>query len=239
MIDILLDPHSKAFAIALGLVVAIALLEFLSALIGVSASAAIDSFLPDLEMDSAVEFNASLGGGGALDGDTLNIPDAPGPGPLSAVLGWLCVGKVPILILLILFLSTFGVTGIGLQWLLAANFGATLPGWLISIPALGAALPLTRVTGLGFARLMPKEQTEAISQKEFTGKMASIIRGQSRQGQPAEAKITDSYGRTHYLLVEPDSADEIFGTEDELIIVGRRNGIFRIVRNVNPAMKPD
>lgn len=241
MIDLLLAPQTKPFAVALGLVVLIALVELVVALFGASASAAIDSLLPDLDADLDLDYevDASLAGGGALDLDTPSVPDAPSPGPLSAVLGWLCVGRVPILILLILFLSAFGVSGILAQWASRGVFGTPMPAWLVAVPALAAAFPFTRATGLSIARIMPREQTEAVSQREFIGKVARIIRGEARDAQPAEAKVTDSHGRTHYLLVEPDNAGEVFGTEDNLIIVGRTSNIYRVVRNANPAMRSE
>lgn len=233
MIDLILSPAAEPFAIALGLVIAIAAVELVSMMLGASVSSAVDSLLPDLELDAEIDV------AGGLESASPDIPDAPGPGPLSTVLGWLCVGRVPVLVLLILFLSAFGVTGLAVQNLSNTLIGLVPPGWVAAIPAVVAALPFTRGAGLIFARIMPKEETEAVSQKTFIGKMAQIIRGQARQGQPAEAKLTDSFGQQHYVLVEPDSPDATFGPQEFVLIVSQQASIYRAVRTDNPAMAPN
>ncbi len=56
------------------------------------------------------------------------------------MLGWLRVGKVPMLMLLIIFLTGFGLIGLALQSLLHDSFSLLLPNWLMSIPAFVLAL---------------------------------------------------------------------------------------------------
>ena len=42
----------------------------------------------------------------------------------------------------------------------------------------------------------------------MVGSYATIIRGEAKRGQPAEAKTYDLRGRTHYVLIEPDDAGD-------------------------------
>jgi hypothetical protein len=38
-----------------------------------------------------------------------------------------------------------------------------------------------------------------------------VIGGVARRGLAAQARVKDSHGRSHYLMVEPDMDDEVFG----------------------------
>jgi hypothetical protein len=222
-------PENAPFAVALCLVALIALVEIAGLLLGFSASGAIDS---QIDLDADADFDAHVS---PLHVDA-HAPDGVGPGPLSQVLSWLCVGRVPILVLLIVFLCAFGLIGFIVQTLSAGILGFPLPGLVASIPAVVGAFPATRYAGLGLARVMPKEETEAVSQKEFVGKVALVTRGMARRGLPAEAKLTDLYGQVHYVLVEPDEDGATFSQGAEVLIVQQTGSVYRVIANINAAM---
>ena len=157
-------------------------------------------------------------------------------GPLSQVLGWLCVGRVPILVLIIVFLCAFGLGGFLLQALARGLAGFPLPPALVSLPAFAAAVPAVRYAGLGLARIMPKEETDAVSEKTFIGRVAVVIRGEARRGLPAEAKLRDHHGQTHYVLVEPDEDGAKFSQGAEVLIVHQSGSTYRVIANTNAAM---
>ncbi|NHK27011.1 YqiJ family protein [Parvularcula flava] len=234
MAEIFFSPATTPFAVAIVLMLIIAMVEIVGALMGTSASAALDSMLPDIDVDMDVDFDGDVGG--PLDADAPAVPDAPGAGPLSQLLGWLCVGKVPVLVLLIIFLTAFGLAGFVIQGLQMALLGMAIPSFLAAIPAFFAAMPVTRYAGLGFAMMIPKEQTEAVSQKLFIGKVATIVRGIAAKGSPAEAKLKDSFGQSHYILVEPDLDGETFSQADEIVIVRQSGSIYQAIRNTSAAM---
>lgn len=226
-----LDPGNAPFAIALMVMLAIAAAEIFGALFGVAPSGVLDNMLPDLEVD------AELGGvGSPLDADAPSMPDSPSPGPLSAVLGWLCVGKVPILVLLIAFLTVFGLTGFAVQGLSGALLGFALPSALAAVPALAAAIPATRASGLVLSRILPKEQTEAVSSQSFVGRIAIITRGDAREGLAAEAKLSDAFGQTHYVLVEPDEPGVVLKSGSAVLLVRQAGSRFRAIDNPNPML---
>ena len=108
--------------------------------------------------------------------------------------------------------------------------GEYLPAWFAALPALAIGLPATRYIGLGLARLIPKEETEAVSSRKFIGKVATIVRGQARAGLPAEAKLRDQFGRTHYLMVAPEG-DDVLDAGAEAVLVKRLGGHYLAVRN--------
>ena len=245
MIETFFSPATAPFAIAISLMLMIAAVELIGALMGMPASAMLDSLLPeidadidldlDLDVDTDLDLEADYAGG-PLDADAPSVPNAPSPGPLSQVLGWLCVGKVPKLVLLIVFLTAFGLSGIFIQRITGGLFGSPLPALIASLPALAAAIPVTRIAGLSLAKIMPKEQTEAVSQKQFIGKVATIVRGEARKGAPAEAKLTDSFGQTHYVLVEPDDDTESFQQGSAVIIVRQTGSFYQAILNTSVAM---
>lgn len=223
-------PANAPFAIALLLMAFMGIAEILGLLFGMAPSSMLDSMLPDIP-----DFGAELSGG-SLDGDAPTVPDAPGGGLLSSLLGWLCVGRVPVLVLLVAFLCAFGLSGFIIQGTLYGLFGWRLHAVLAVVPAFVVGLAGTRYLGLGLAHILPKEESEAVSHQSFVGKIATIIRGTAKSGLPAEAKLSDANGQTHYLLVEPDNAGEAFAQGTEVLIVRKVGSIFRAIANTSAAL---
>ncbi|MEL6413768.1 MAG: YqiJ family protein [Pseudomonadota bacterium] len=235
----LFHPSLLPFTAALIVLGLIATLELVGLLFGVAFSGLVDSALPDIELDADADFevDAALGGdGGPLHVDGPDMPDIPTAGPLSQFLSWLCVGKVPVLILLAAFLLGFGLSGLIVQEVSQGLLGIYIWPMLVAIPALMIALPTTRYLGLGIAKIMPKEETDAVSRSAFIGAVATIIRGEAEQGKPAEAKLRDVHGTTHYILVEPDQTGLKFAKGNEVLLVKKSGSIFQAVINTNPVL---
>jgi hypothetical protein len=198
------------FTVALGLTLALALIELLGVLIGLSASEAIDSTLPDF--------------------DTPDMELAP----LSQFFNWLSFGKLPALIVLILATTSFGLGGFVVQELARALLGAPLVPVVASAPAGIFAIFSMHYVGQALARIMPKDQTEAVSTAEFIGRVATVFRGTASSGKPAEAKLTDIHGKTHYVLVEPDDEQQLLGEGSEVVLVRREGHVFRAIVRLKP-----
>jgi len=234
------------FVVALTLMVGIALLEGVGAILGLGVSRLADALVPDsltaadgavdLDLDIDVDIDADFDVDvDAAIGDTGVDFDA-GHGLLTSVLGWLCVGKVPVLILLICFLTVFGLVGLILQGLVQELFGFLLPGVVATAPALMAAVPSVRLFGRAFAKLVPKVETSAVSKDTFIGTVATVIRGEAKRGQPAEAKLEDRFGKTHYVLVEPDLEGAGFSAGDEVLLVRRNGSRFWAIHNPHESL---
>jgi len=235
----LFHPALIPFTAALIVLGLIATLELVGLLFGVAFSGLVDSALPDIELDADADFemDAEFGGdGGPLHVDGPDMPDMPSAGPLSQFLSWLCVGKVPVLILLAAFLLGFGLMGLTIQETAQGVFGFYLWPILVAVPAFMVALPTTRYLGLSIAKIMPKEETDAVSRKAFIGAVATIIRGEAELGKPAEAKLRDVNGTTHYILVEPDQTGLKFEQGNEVLLVRKSGSIFQAVINTNPVL---
>lgn len=212
MLELITADQNLPFAVALVVMLAIALLEGVALLLGAGLSNLLESLLPDLDLD--------------VDG-----PDVQGPGLMSQFLGWLYFGKIPFLVVLILLLTFFGICGLLIQSFLNELVGRMLPGGLAAVPALLIALPLVRWSANGIARVLPQETTEAVSSDSFIGRVAVITLGTARVGSPAQARLKDRFGQTHYVMVEPADAETEFPTGSHALLMRRKGSLFVAVPN--------
>ena len=205
--------ETAPFAVALGLTLAIAFIELLGLVLGAQPSAMVDSALPDFDAD---------------------VPDVD-LGPLSQSLSWLSFGKLPALVVLILISASFGLIGFAGQEALRRVLGFAIDPWLASVPAAIGAAFVTRHAGLALARIMPKEETDAVSTKAFVGRVATVFRGVAAIGHPAEAKLTDIHGKTHYVLIEPDEGEASMPEGSEVVIISQNGPVYRAITKLKPA----
>ncbi|WP_298983265.1 YqiJ family protein [uncultured Roseibium sp.] len=242
MIDFILADQNTSFAVALGLMLAIAMAEGVGTLMGLGLSSMVDSLLPEVDLPDVdvPEFDADVSGG-ALPAD-LEVVGAStettvaGPGLFGRILGWLCFGRVPALIILVIFLTGFGIAGYLVQAIIHSVTGWLLPGIIASAAAFAGALPLTRVTALGLSKVMPKDESDAVSRATFVGRPALIVQGNARGGLPAQARLRDATGQSHYLQVEPDIDGEVLEQGTEVIIVRQLGATYTAIRNTNETL---
>ena len=217
MWNFLAHANNWPFSSALALMLIFAIFEGVGVLFGAGLSGVVDSLLPDLDLG-------------------LDAPDLSEPSTTVKFLGWLRFGQVPALIVLIALLTIFGLLGLSLQSFSQSLLGQPLPAWLASVLVLPVTLPVVRgVTGV-VAKIMPQDETEAVSHRSFIGKTAVLTLGEAIPGSPAQAKFKDRFGHTHYVMVEPDQAGECFKTGDEILITEQQGSIYRAIRNNNKAL---
>ncbi|GGC06974.1 hypothetical protein GCM10011352_36550 [Marinobacterium zhoushanense] len=199
------------FAVALVLMLIIAVLEGALVVIGLGLSQFVDALLPEVDL--------------SIDGDAPNLG-------LSRFLAWLRIGQVPVLIILVLLLMLFGLSGVALQSLMQSTLGFTLPAIVAAVPALAVALPLTRLLAGTLGKVLLKDETEAVSSASFIGQIATITLGEAREGSPAEARLRDRFGTTHYMMVEPDDG-ESYGAGESVLLVQKQGAVYRCIRSDN------
>jgi membrane protein implicated in regulation of membrane protease activity len=210
-LSFLLTAPYVPFASAILIMLGIGLLE----IIGIGFSA-LDI---DAHIDHAVDHDVDLDGGHNID-----------------VLGWLGIGHVPLMAVMVSFLSLFGLAGMIEQNLAQQLFGHTL-SMLLAVPgSLVVSLPLTGVSARVLGRIMPREETTIIGNHDLLGKRATILVGTATKGNPTKARITDYYGQTHYIMAEPDY-DEV-SEGDELILVRIEGNVFVGTSPYPSAMRP-
>ena len=162
-----------------------------------------------------------LGAGAVhLDADV----DAPADG--SDLLGWLGIGAVPVLIVLVVLLTLFGLIGIAGQQLATALLGTPVSPWIAAPAALVAALPLTGSCARLLARILPHDETTAMSLDSLIGKRATITVGTARHGSPARAQVRDVHGQVHYVMVEPTDDRQAIGEGQSVLLVSREGETF-------------
>jgi hypothetical protein len=196
------------FGIGFALIVGIALLEGLGMLFSISPSNFLDDVLPEIDGDSG----------------------------LDRVLGWLHLGKVPALVLLLLFLTGYTVFGYSLQVVANGLFGGYLPAWLAGLLAVPAGMATVRGLGSLIAHIIPRDETSVVSEQSLVGRVGVIISGAARRGLAAQARVKDSHGRSHYLMVEPDIDDEVFDEGTQVLIVRKTGAFYRCIANPHPTL---
>ncbi len=142
------------------------------------------------------------------------------------LLGWMGVGEVPLLVVLVVLLALFGLIGIAGQQLAAALLGAPVSPWIAAPAALVAALPLTGSCARLLGRILPHDETSAMSLDSLVGKRATITVGTARSGSPARAQVRDAHGKVHYVMVEPTDERQAIGEGETVLLVSREGETF-------------
>ncbi|MCL2344709.1 MAG: YqiJ family protein [Desulfobulbus sp.] len=207
--ELLLAPESWPFAVALVLLIALAVIEGAGLLLGVSVSAWMDNLLPEVDAD----FDS----------------------PLDSWLGWLHIGKVPILVLLVLLLTAFTFIGLVCGAVAHSLFGFYPPALLTAPLAFLGALPVVRAGGAALARIVPADETSAVPLSSLVGRIAVVVNGTARYGRPAQARVRNEAGQTFYVHVEPDSEGSELATGDAVLLVSQVSGArFHAIPNPRP-----
>lgn len=201
-------PETLPFGVGFGLIVGIALFEGLGMLVSMSPSNLIDDWLPDVS----------------------------GDGALDRVLGWLHVGRVPALVLLLLFLTGYVLFGYGLQMVAHGLFGGYLPAWMAGLLAVPSGMATVRGLGSLIAHIVPRDETSAVSEQSLVGRVGVVTAGAARRGLVAQARVRDALGRSHYLMVEPDIDDEVFEEGAQVLIVRKAGAFYRCIANPHPGL---
>lgn len=147
-------------------------------------------------------------------------------GLLKHLLGWLHLGRVPLLVLLIVFLALFAISGIALQSL----FGTHLPAYLGPAIASTVALAAVHYSGRLLKQAFPNVNTTAVSEDSFIGLSATIVGHAVTHTIAAEAKLTDQHGQPHYILVKAVQPQTAFKKGDVVIVCTRSGHLFYVTR---------
>lgn len=233
MIDVLLDSAFAPFTFALALLIGLLGMEVVALLLGGSLFASDND--ADLDAPLGVDLDSVELGGVDLDGvdlgdfdlEGLDLDGAEAPELVpatadSTVLGWLGIGKVPFLIWLACVLMAFGLSGMALQLILRDVLQIVLPAGLATIPSGVFALWFARGFGAAFARLLPKNETEALSETGLGRRRGVVSQGTAARGRPAEVRVMDGYGNAHYLRAEPLNDQEQISQGTEVLVIRDR-----------------
>ena len=198
MLSFLLDDANFWFSCALGIVIALFILEMAGMFFGVSLLGLVDD-------QAALDADADTSSGFTEFGS------------------WLALDRVPLLVWLVLLLTTFGSAGLTFNFLSLTLLDTYFARWLITLLAVVAGLFFTARFGTFIARLLPKQESSATTADELVGTVGHITVGVARQNSPAEGKFVDAHGKPHYLLVEPIEPDEQFSQGEKILLIQKRD----------------
>lgn len=177
-----------------------------------------------------------LGGGLAL-GEGLDGLDGDVNVETPSLLSWINVGRLPLLMLIVVFLFGFGMTGLIGQRIVAALLGQPAAWFLAAPAALAAALPTTRVFGRWVSRVLPRDETTAVSRDSLVGRVAVIVTGEARRASSAQARVRDTHGQVHYVMVEPDDAQDVFAQGSSVILVRHAGAKYFAIHNTSASLR--
>jgi hypothetical protein len=212
MFEFIFQEQNFLYNVAIGVVLGLGLLEGLGLLLGMSLMAAFDNLSPiDLDFE--------------LDANTADVTG----GGLTQLLGWLCLNRLPLLVWIVLFLTCFAIVGYVTNYTTASIIGYVLPTIIIAPASLFVGLFLTGRIGHRLANVMPQNESSAVSSTSFDGKLAVITSGTAKVGSPTEAKLTDDFKQSHYIMVEPLEQEQTFTRGDEVILVQKTETCWQAV----------
>jgi hypothetical protein len=191
--DILLAPDVRPFAVAAAIMVALGGIELLTTLVGFSVS-------------------ELLGKEFAVEADSHN--------GLSGLLLWINAGRLPLLILIILAFGVFSIEGFLLQGI-AHALGTAIPVSIATLVAIAGSIPVIRTTSRGIARIIPRDETYAVSDADFVGKVAMVSVGPLDQGLPGRVRLKDVFGNWHTVSARASRDSPALAVGTSVLLVDR------------------
>lgn len=201
----LLEPYNLPFLLALIALVLVSLAQI------VGLGDVLDAGDADLDAGAGAGADSGAASGGS------------GGGMLEGAFSLLGLGRVPALIWLMVLMFLFAAIGVSGQQLAMALIGAPLNPVLAAVLAGLAALPVNGVLTRPLARILPRDETTAVSLDSLVRRDGVIQIGTARAGSPARAKVVDIFGHPHFVMVEPHDP-QIALSEGETVLLVRREG---------------
>jgi hypothetical protein len=223
MFDFLWLGAFAPFTISLGLLFGLLTLELVTAFLGGSLlslgeEVELDLDVPDIEIGDMSDLDGFDLEGIDLEGAEVDM-EASYIEPPAGLAAWLGFGRVPVMIWVAAFLLGFGLSGMALQLVMTDVLAWALPVSLAVIPAAVAGTWFARSFGALFARLLPKTETEALSERHLGRRKGVVTAGTARRGHPAEVRVTDRYGNTHHIRAEPLRDEDAISQGSEVLVL--------------------
>jgi hypothetical protein len=155
------------------------------------------------------------------------------------------LGRVPITVLVMLFLASFAVAGYAAQAVAFTATGALMPAVAASVPAalsgMGGWFAGAVLLGRS-ARLAAASAAQGAWRADSTGllgRSAVVLRGVAVRGRAGEARVYDASGHPRYVMVEPQMTGETFQEGCRVVLVRQWRGTFFCTVSVREAFFDD
>lgn len=153
------------------------------------------------------------------------VIDKAWPDDMAGLLSWLNVGGVPVLILLMITLGVFAMTGFVLQ-VIASTIWAPLPALIAVPPALAGSVPIVRIASRWIARVVPRDESYAVDLVDLVGRTAEVTVGPLDQALPGRVRLKDRYGNWHVLCARAAADEAPIAIGATVLLVDRNSDIF-------------
>lgn len=201
-LSFLIADHNIPFIAALGLALALALVQIVAGFGDNDAEVDADADV-DTDFDSDADLDADVSADPDADVDAHHVHhEVAAAGPLAA----LGIGRVPLMLVLMAFLGSFGAAGLIFNTLVGGFFSA-FPVWMLLVSLIlsaVAALPLTGAISRSLARFASRNST-AISSEELVGRVGRVVSSTVSRTYGRVA-VRDRFGTLHtvFAVVESD-----------------------------------
>lgn len=200
MFDTFLLTENIPFTIAIIVAMCIGILELINLLVG-GITDAFDTLIP--EKDFSIDI-----------GDGFSFTD------------YLCIGRIPFLMWLVIMLTSFGIIGIFFQSIFHTSLFIAAP-----ISFVLAVFP-TRHASLFLQKILPQDETTAITSDTLVGRTATIVIGTASVNNPAQAKVKDEYNHTHYVMVVPEDINDKYAAGTDVILYSYNGVLFTAITKI-------
>ena len=214
----LFEPHNLPFLIALIALVLISVLQIVG----------LGDFFEGAETDIEFDVDAEALGDGAISS-----------GWLEGAFSLLGLGRVPFLIWLMLLMFVYAAIGVAGQEFATALLGKPFDALTAGALAGLAALPVNGALTRPLAKLLPQDETSAVTLDTLVRRDAQIQIGTARAGSPARSKVVDVFGQPHFVMVEPHDPGAEMREGDTVLLVRREGETFFAVHYESPTLKLD
>ena len=113
--------------------------------------------------------------------------------------------------------------------------GTAVPVSIAALAAAAGSIPVIRATSRGIARIIPRDETYAVTDADFVGKVAVVSIGPLDQGLPGRVRLKDVFGNWHTVpaRASPDS-QAASGRRQRVAGRPRRQKLYRHFRTRRP-----
>jgi len=222
----LFAPINAPFAIALGILGGLLVIEIVTLVAGIPLSAKIDAILhldlhgPDLHGPDlhAPDVHGPDVHGPHAHGGHAGLDVAHEPGMFGTAWDWLNAGRVPLLILIMIMLGTFGALGYMIEGV-SHSFVGWLPTFMAAVPAFIVTIPVTRRVSLLVSKVVPRDETYVVEAGSLVGQTGVIVTGPLAENTIARVKVKDAHGNQHFPWVRTKDPNLKLDNGDHVLLV--------------------
>lgn len=207
MLEQLSSPAYLPFSIAAAVLLLLALLEVLVLALGITVSEGLDELFADGDASAGL--------------------------PGLSLLSWLGFGKAPFLVVLVVILAAFSISGMVVQTLAIELLGLAVWTPLAVLIALAVTLPTASWLVQRLAKLIPSDETSGISRQDLVGQTGVMSQGVATQKNTAEAKVVGPKGLSRWIRVRAERG-ETLSPGDPVRVVAKDTDTVFIVRRTDP-----